>query len=71
LPNFKKIAKKYSTFNIKIDERSEKDAIIVIYNVGDGVETVKQEFDDVLPVQQDVKIPTSMVTKELVLDAVS
>ena len=71
MPNFKKIAKKYSAFNIKIDERTEKDAIIVFYNVSDGVETVKQEFDDVLPVQQDVKIPTSMVTKELLLDAIN
>ena len=71
MPNFKKIAKKYYAFNIKIDERTEKDAIIVFYNVSDGVETVKQEFDEVLPVQQDVKIPTSMVTKELLLDAIN
>ena len=71
MPNFKKIAKKHSNYNIRIDERTEKDAIIVIHNVSEGVETVKQEFEDVLPVQQDVKIPTSMVTKELLMDAVN
>jgi hypothetical protein len=48
--NFKKIAKKYSAYNIRVDERTEKDGIIVIYNISSGVEIVKQELDDVLPV---------------------
>ena len=48
--NFKIIAKKYSAYNIRIDERTDKDAIIVTYKISDGVEIVKEEFDNMLPV---------------------
>ena len=50
MPNFKNIAKKYSAYKIRIDERKDKDAIIVTYNINDGVEIVKKELEDVLPV---------------------
>jgi hypothetical protein len=48
--NFKSIATKYSAYNIRVFDKKEKDAIFVSYNIGDGVEIVKQELEDVLPV---------------------
>jgi hypothetical protein len=48
--NFKNIAKKYSAYKIRIDERKDKDAITVTYNISVGVEIVKKELDVVLPV---------------------
>jgi hypothetical protein len=51
VPNFKSIATKYSAYNIRVFDKKEKDAIFVTYNISNGVGIVKQELDDVLPVQ--------------------
>jgi hypothetical protein len=55
LKSFRDIANKYGSYNIKIDENSERDVIKVAYTHGPGIEMVKSEFEQNLPIQVDIK----------------
>ena len=51
------MAAKYPSFNFQIDGESVQESIKVSYISGPGVELVKKEFEDMLPVTTDVKFP--------------
>lgn len=60
------MAAKYPSFNFQIDGESVQESIKVSYISGPGVELVKKEFEDMLPVTTDVKFPAQTTNMDLI-----